>query len=100
MPKFKNVSPLGALDIPALGRVVQAGEVFESPGEFAEYFAQQPDNFEAVVPAPRDPKETKAAAKAPKPRKPRTVAERDAAVAPAGDGDTTTEDTDEQEGDR
>lgn len=29
MPKFKNVSPLGALDLPLLGRVVAAGEVIE-----------------------------------------------------------------------
>lgn len=29
MPKFKNVSPLGALDLPLVGRVVAAGEVIE-----------------------------------------------------------------------
>lgn len=27
--RYRNVSPLGALDVPALGRVVQADEVFE-----------------------------------------------------------------------
>lgn len=29
MPKFKNVSPQGALELPLLGRVVAAGEVIE-----------------------------------------------------------------------
>lgn len=43
MPKFKNVSPLGDLDVPTLRRIVAAGEVIEVPADVAEGFAGQPD---------------------------------------------------------
>lgn len=45
MAKFKNVSPLGALEIPVLGRTVEAGEVFEVSKDMTDYFAAQPANF-------------------------------------------------------
>ncbi|WP_292729615.1 hypothetical protein [Microbacterium sp. UBA837] len=45
MAKFINVSPLGALDIPAIGRVVQRGEEFEVRDELAPTFAGQTANF-------------------------------------------------------
>jgi hypothetical protein len=41
MPKFKNVSPLGALDLPLLGRVVEPGEVIEVTAEQAKHLEGQ-----------------------------------------------------------
>ena len=53
--KLKNTSPLGALDIPLLGRIVEAGETFEITGEDAENLLRQTGNFERVdKPRPRD----------------------------------------------
>jgi hypothetical protein len=82
MAQFKNISPLGALDIPALGRIVQAGEVFDVPADLADYIAGQPKNFEPYKP----PKQTKAT-----PPAAATVPPADATadVAPTGEGDTT-----------
>lgn len=51
MQKFRNVSPLGALDVPALGRVIEADEEFEVRPEVAELIAAQAENFEPVSPA-------------------------------------------------
>lgn len=48
MAKFKNVSPLGALDVPAVGRVIDAGEEFEVDEAVAAVLAGQRDNFEAL----------------------------------------------------
>lgn len=48
MPRFKNVSPLGDLDVPDLGQIVEAGEEFEVSEELAPYFAAQPSNYQAV----------------------------------------------------
>ncbi|MEV7874524.1 hypothetical protein [Microbacterium sp. NPDC089188] len=48
VPRFKNVSPLGALDVPALGRVITAGEEFDVREELVPMFAAQVDNFQAV----------------------------------------------------
>lgn len=48
MPKFKNVSPLGDLDLPLIGRVVEFGEVFEVTDEQALGIAGQAENWEPV----------------------------------------------------
>lgn len=49
MPKkFKNVSPLGALEIPALGIVVEPGEIFTVSDALAPNFADQADTFKPV----------------------------------------------------
>ena len=45
--KFKNVSPLGDLDIPGVG-IVPAGHQFEVSGDLAESFLKQPENFTRV----------------------------------------------------
>lgn len=45
--RFKNVSPLGDLDIPAVG-IIAAGEEFEVPEHLAEAFAGQASNYEPV----------------------------------------------------
>lgn len=50
-PRFKNVSPLGALDVPALGRVIAEGEEFEVREDLVPLFAAQVSNFEPVNPA-------------------------------------------------
>lgn len=49
MTKFKNVSPLGDLDVPVLYRIVPAGEVVDVPADLADGFARQPDVWEPVV---------------------------------------------------
>ena len=46
--KFKNVSPLGDLDLPVLGRIVKAGETFEVPASVGELLSVQPDVFQVV----------------------------------------------------
>lgn len=43
--KFKNVNPLGAVEVPILGRVLEAGEEFEATGDAAEALLAQPDNY-------------------------------------------------------
>lgn len=43
--RFKNVSPLGALEVPALGRVIQSSEVFEVRPDIAELLDGQDANF-------------------------------------------------------
>ena len=51
MPKIKNVSPFGDLDIPLLGQVVGHGKIVEVTDEQAAILLQQPDNFQAWGPA-------------------------------------------------
>ena len=46
--KLKNVSPLGDLDVPVLGGVVKAGEVFEVPISVGKQLSAQPDVFQVV----------------------------------------------------
>ena len=48
MPLLKNVSPVGDLDIPLLGRVVAAGEEFEVTAEQAGLLLPQEANFVKV----------------------------------------------------
>ncbi|MGZ4518876.1 MAG: hypothetical protein ACXVXO_00320 [Mycobacteriaceae bacterium] len=44
--KFRNVSPLGDLLIPALGRQVDAGEEFEATGDVAQSLLKQSEHYE------------------------------------------------------
>lgn len=46
MPKLKNISPLGDLDVPLLRRVVDTGEVFETTEDQARVLLLQPDNYQ------------------------------------------------------
>ncbi|GAB2702354.1 hypothetical protein BKA24_001689 [Microbacterium marinum] len=46
--KFKNQSPLGALEIPALGRIVDRDEEFDVPAAIAPLLAGQSANYEPV----------------------------------------------------
>lgn len=45
--QLKNVSPLGDLTIPGVGRV-KAGDKFTATGDLAEGLLNQPSNFERV----------------------------------------------------
>ncbi len=49
MPHIRNISPLGDLDIPLLGRVVAAGEVVEVTEEQAAVLLDQAVNYEPVT---------------------------------------------------
>lgn len=40
-----NVSPLGALDVPLIGRVVAAGEIVDVPTEHADRLLEQEANW-------------------------------------------------------
>lgn len=44
--RLKNVSPLGDLDFPLLGRVVAAGEEFDLDADTADLLLAQVGNFE------------------------------------------------------
>lgn len=59
MAKFRNISPLGALDIPALGRIVEAGKVFEVEKGMVQHFADQTANFVQIKTSPRKPAKQK-----------------------------------------
>ncbi|WP_194521971.1 hypothetical protein [Cellulosimicrobium sp. JZ28] len=52
MRKFKNVSPLGALELPLVGRVVAHGEVIEVTPAQAVHLAGQAD-WEPADPKPK-----------------------------------------------
>ena len=58
MPKFKNVSPLGALDLPLIGRVVAAGETIDVTAAQAQRLAGQDETWKPIRPAPRPKKTT------------------------------------------
>jgi len=47
--RFKNVSSVGALDIPLLGRVIAAGEEFDVPLDAGRLLEEQPANFERII---------------------------------------------------
>lgn len=48
MPSFKNVSSQGDLDLPLVGRVVAAGEVFEATADQAVQLSAQPDVWQLI----------------------------------------------------
>jgi hypothetical protein len=49
MPTIRNISPIGALDVPLLRRIVGAGETVEVTDDQAERFLAQPANWELVA---------------------------------------------------
>lgn len=53
---IRHKSPLGALDVPLLGCVVERGEVVEVTAEQAERLLQQSDLWE-IAPAPKPDKQ-------------------------------------------
>ncbi len=54
MPRIKNVSPYGDLDVPLLGRTLTAGEEADVTDAQAEVLLAQPTNY---APAGKPPKE-------------------------------------------
>lgn len=48
MPKFKNVSPLGDLELPLVGRVVKRDEVIEVTAAQARHLAGQAGTWKPV----------------------------------------------------
>ena len=46
MPKLKNISPLGDLDVPLLRTVIEAGETVTVTEDQARVLLLQPDNYE------------------------------------------------------
>lgn len=43
--QFRNVSPLGALDVPALHRIIHPQEVFAVHEDVARLLIEQPEHF-------------------------------------------------------
>jgi hypothetical protein len=54
MPKIKNISTCGDLDVPLLRRIVEANETVEVTKDQAERLLTQPAIFEAVDKAAKD----------------------------------------------
>lgn len=46
MPTLKNANPLGAVDLPLIGRTLEAGEEFEVSDEHAAVLLEQVGNYE------------------------------------------------------
>jgi hypothetical protein len=46
MPKLKNISPLGALDVPLLRTIVEAGQTVDVTEDQARVLLLQHDNYE------------------------------------------------------
>jgi hypothetical protein len=43
--QLKNVNPLGAVDLPLIGRSLEAGEVFEVPDKVGKELLKQVGNY-------------------------------------------------------
>lgn len=54
MPKIKNVSPFGDLEVPLLGRVFEHGSIIEVSEEEARILLMQTDNFHPWGPDARE----------------------------------------------
>jgi hypothetical protein len=48
MPTLKNTNPLGAVDLPLIGRTLEPGEEFEVSDEVAEQLLLQVGNYEVA----------------------------------------------------
>jgi len=46
--QLKNINPLGAVDLPLIGRNLEAGEVFDVPDKVGKALLDQAGNYEAV----------------------------------------------------
>lgn len=54
MPKIRNVSPIGALDVPLIGRHLDAGEEADVTAEQAAVLLAQADNYAPADKAAND----------------------------------------------
>lgn len=48
MPTLKNTNPLGAVDLPLIGRTLEPGEEFEVDEDTAAHLLEQVGNYEVV----------------------------------------------------
>jgi len=69
MPKIKNVSPFGDLEVPLLGIVFEHGTIQEVSEEHARILLMQTDNFQPWGPDARDVLEKEQDAEAAEPKK-------------------------------
>lgn len=46
--RLRNINPYGAVEFPLLGRVIDAGEVFEVPDDLGNVLLEQVGNYEQV----------------------------------------------------
>jgi hypothetical protein len=56
--QFKNISPAGPLELPLIGRVVDAGETIDLPPHLAAHLEGQPDVWQPVPAKPTATKPT------------------------------------------
>ena len=49
MRRLRNTNPLGAVEIPAIGLELAAGEEFECPDELAEQLLEQVGNYALII---------------------------------------------------
>lgn len=47
--RLRNISPLGQIDLPLIGRALEPGEVFEVDDAAGARLLEQPDNYEPAV---------------------------------------------------
>jgi hypothetical protein len=52
--RLRNINPLGAVEVPLLGRVLEAGEEFDIDDEQGAALLDQVGNYETVTPATPD----------------------------------------------
>ena len=50
MATLRNINPLGAVDLPLLGRTLAAVEEFDVPADVAAALLEQTGNYEPVPP--------------------------------------------------
>ena len=48
MARLVNINPIGAVELPLIGRVIEAGEEFEVPDDAAAVLLEQVDNYRAA----------------------------------------------------
>lgn len=48
--QFKNISKFGDIDLPLIGRIVEAGEIFEATPDQSELLILQPDLWQPIQP--------------------------------------------------
>ena len=52
--RLRNTNPLGVIDLPLLGKTLEAGEEFDCPSEHAKALLEQIGNYEAVKPLKKE----------------------------------------------
>lgn len=62
MTQIQNVSPLGAIEVPLLGRILDAGEIVDVSPEHADILLEQPGNY-ALVDQPTEKQQLQAQAR-------------------------------------